>query len=164
MYCVKCGSKVEESFKYCSSCGTKIENLGKKSIEVSNSTGNAATQHGHGRAKGQTLPTFEQFLKAKSEERQSNFRPKKRSKPSINEVTLNIGLMEYVLGELKPCRGNEMTESAVDSDHCSDEGSYLGTDDDVGDNTFGEKVEENEVSSSDVIMSTITPYVTTDFM
>ncbi len=88
MYCVKCGSKVEESFKYCLSCGTKIENLGKKSIEVNNSTGNAATPHGHGRAKGQTLPTFEQFSKAKSEERQSNFRPKKRSKPSINEVTL----------------------------------------------------------------------------
>ncbi len=66
---------------------------------------------------------------------------------------------------LSPVRSeDEMTESAVDPDHCSDEGSYLGTDDDVGDNTFGEKVDENEVSSSDVIMSTITPYVTTDFM
>ena len=61
---------------------------------------------------------------------------------------------------------DEMTESAVDSegDHCSDAGSYLGTDDDIGGNTLGDKVEENGVSSSDVIMSTITPYVTTDFM
>ncbi len=89
MYCVTCGSKVEESFKYCSPCDTKIENLGNKSIEVNNSTGNAATPHGHGHAKGQTLPTFEQFAKAKSGERQSNFRPKKCSKPNINEVMLN---------------------------------------------------------------------------
>ena len=99
MYCFSCGAKVEKAFNYCSSCGTKVENCQKKrerSVEASEGGS-------HGGLKRQTtLPTFAEFTKAKSEERQSNF------KPSVGKVTLNIGLMEYVLSELKPCRGGSL--------------------------------------------------------
>lgn len=123
MYCVSCGTKVEEAFNYCSSCGTKVENYQKKrerSVEASEGS-SQSTSHGHGTGsvlKQQTLQTFAQFAKAKSEERQSHFKPKKRSKQSVHvlhEVTLNIGLMEYALSELKPCRGASLPLKVPDN-------------------------------------------------
>lgn len=114
MFCVSCGTKVEEAFKFCSGCGTKVERKRQKIVEASkeNDTG---SQGGSCAKRQTTMPTYAQFARAKSEERQSNFRPKKRSKPNVHEVTVNIGLMEYIVSELKPCRGSSLPLKISDS-------------------------------------------------
>ena len=105
MFCTACGAKVKDTFNYCSSCGTKIGDLRKKTeYQKRNNAANEGTSQDHVSnvgAKRQPLPTFAQYTKAKSVERQSHFKPTKRSKPNIHEVTLNVGIMEYVGSELR---------------------------------------------------------------
>jgi hypothetical protein len=61
------------------------------------------------------LSTYEQFAKRKSEERQSHFKEKRGAKPKACEVTINIGMMEYVGTELKPVRGGSLPLKTSDN-------------------------------------------------
>ena len=124
MFCTACGAKVKDTFNYCSSCGTKIGDLRKKTeYQKRNNAANEGTSQDHVSnvgAKRQPLPTFAQYTEAKSVERQSHFKPTKRSKPNIHEVTLNVGLMEYVGSELKPTRGGSLPLKIPDSANYND--------------------------------------------
>lgn len=112
MFCISCGAKVEEAFNFCSGCGAKVERKRERSVEKRVEASKASDSN----AKRQTtMSTYAQFAKAKSEERKSNFRPKKRSKPIVHEVSLNIGLMECIVSELKPCRGSSLPLKISDS-------------------------------------------------
>ena len=103
MHCSSCGAELQDTFNFCSSCGIKVGNNQQQS-----------QQQPHPKRQS-TLPTFAQFAKSKSAERQSNFKPNKRSKPNVHEVTLNIGLMEYVGNELKPTRGGSLPLKIADN-------------------------------------------------
>ena len=82
MYCSSCGAELQDTFNFCSSCGIyKVGNYQQQS-----------QQQSHVKRQS-TLPTFAQFAKTKSAERQSHFKPNKRSKPNVHEVTLNIGVI-----------------------------------------------------------------------
>ena len=92
MFCCRCGKATVESAKYCSACGFCLE---QSSVEGSSGIGSGATSTCQPAVK--TPISFQEFLKRKADSR--------KEKKVEKDVSINIGIMRYVNGTLKFCRG-----------------------------------------------------------
>lgn len=112
MFCQNCGQGLESSFAFCPNCGAKVE--AKTSSSSRDNIVGSASLTSRKRASPSELaapttkqfPTFRQFVDRKSEERRGRCKQTKKAKQASCKATVNVALMEYKGGELKPVRGS----------------------------------------------------------
>ena len=104
MFCCRCGKATVESAKYCSACGFCLE---QSSVEGSSGIGSGATSTCQPAVK--TPISFQEFLKRMADSRKEHFKFKPKSAKKVEkDVSINIGIMRYVNGTLKFCRGRNL--------------------------------------------------------
>lgn len=100
--CVHCDYQLlHDSYKFCPQCGRLVSLVESKIPENS-----------------QPLPSFEDYLKRKSDDRQGPSRSankKQKKSKKVEEVLLNVGLMYLCGNMLKPVRGKTLPVRALPS-------------------------------------------------
>ena len=101
MFCSRCGKEASEASKYCSACGFSLQ---QSSVAGPSGIDSEAKQ-----PVVKSPMNFQEFLKRKTESRKEHFkfRPKSANKVE-KDVSINIGIMRYVNGTLKFCRGRNL--------------------------------------------------------
>ena len=99
MFCSRCGKENSKESKYCSACGVSLQ---QSSVAGPSGIGSEAKQ-----LAVKSPINFQEFLKRKAERRKEHFKPKSAKKVE-KDVSINIGIMRYVNGTLKFCRGRNL--------------------------------------------------------
>ena len=98
MFCSRCGKEASEESKYCSACGFSLL---QSSVAGPSGIGSEVKQ-----PVVKSPMNFQEFLKRKAESRKEHFKFKRKSAKKVEkDVSINIGIMRYVNGTLKFCRG-----------------------------------------------------------
>ena len=108
MFCSRCGKEASQESKYCSACGL--------SLQQSSVTGPPGIDSESKQPAVKRPINFQEFLKRKSESRKEHFkfRPKSAKKEKVDkDVSINIGIMRYINGTLKFCRGRNLPVTFV---------------------------------------------------
>ena len=101
MFCSRCGKEACEESKYCSACGFSLL---QSSVAGPSGIGSEAKQ-----PVVKSPINFQESLKRKAESRKEHFKFKPKSAKKVEkDVSINIGIMRYVNGTLKFCRGRNL--------------------------------------------------------
>ena len=101
MFCSRCGKEASEASKYCSACGFSPQ---QSSVAGPSGIDSEAKQ-----PVVKSPMNFQEFLKRKAESRKEHFKFRPKSAKKVEkDVSINIGIMRYVNGTLKFCRGRNL--------------------------------------------------------
>ena len=110
MFCSRYGEEASEEPKYCSACGFSLL---QSSFAGPSGIGSEAKQ-----PIVKSPINFQEFLKRKAESRKEHFKFKPKSAKKVEkDVSINIGIMRYVNGTLKFCRGRNLPVTIPSSPH-----------------------------------------------
>ena len=101
MFCSRCGKEASEASKYCSAFGFSLQ---QSSVAGPSGIDSEAKQ-----PVVKSPMNFQEFLKRKAESRKEHFKFRPKSAKKVEkDVSINIGIMRYVNGTLKFCRGRNL--------------------------------------------------------
>ena len=109
MFCSRCGKEASEASKYCSACGFSLQ---QSSVAGPSGIDSEAKQ-----PVVKSPMNFQEFLKRKAESRKEHFKFRPKSAKKVEkDVSINIGIMRYVNGTLKFCRGRNLPVTSASRD------------------------------------------------